>query len=138
VLVEPTTAEDTIKILEGLRDRYEEHHRVQITDDAIKSAVELSDRYITGRCLPDKAIDVIDESGARVRLKTMSKPPNLKEIDDEVEQLNREKEEAVANQDFEKAASLRDQADKLKKKKQTITANGARNRAPPVAWSTKK
>ena len=85
VLVEPTNAEDTIKILDGLRDRYEEHHRVQITDDAIKAAVELSDRYITGRCLPDKAIDVIDEAGARVRLKTMSKPPNLKEIDDEVE-----------------------------------------------------
>ncbi len=121
VLVEPTNTEDTVKILEGLRDRYEEHHRVQITDDAIKTAVELSDRYITGRCLPDKAIDVIDESGARVRLKTMSKPPNLKEIDDEVEQLNREKEEAVANQDFEKAATLRDSADKLKKKKQQIT-----------------
>ncbi|NOY40613.1 MAG: ATP-dependent Clp protease ATP-binding subunit [Planctomycetes bacterium] len=121
VMVEPTTVPDTVKILEGLRDRYEEHHRVQITDDAIKAAVELSDRYITGRCLPDKAIDVIDESGARVRLKTMSKPPNLKEIDDEVEQLNREKEEAVANQDFEKAANLRDSADKLKKKKQQIT-----------------
>jgi ATP-dependent Clp protease ATP-binding subunit ClpC len=121
VMVEPTSAKDTIEILKGLRDRYEEHHRVQITDDAVKSAVELSDRYITGRCLPDKAIDVIDESGARVRLKTMSKPPNLKEIDDEVEGLNREKEEAVANQDFEKAAALRDQADKLKKKKQQIT-----------------
>ena len=121
VLVDPTTPEDTIEILKGLRDRYEEHHRVQITDDAVKSAVELSDRYITGRCLPDKAIDVIDEAGARVRLKTMSKPPNLKEIDDEVEQLNKEKEEAVANQDFEKAASLRDSADKLKKKKQQIT-----------------
>jgi ATP-dependent Clp protease ATP-binding subunit ClpC len=121
VLVDPTTPEDTVKILEGLRDRYEEHHRVQITDDAIQAAVELSNRYITGRCLPDKAIDVIDESGARVRLKSMSKPPNLKEIDEEVEQLNREKEEAVANQDFEKAASLRDRADKLKKKKNDIT-----------------
>ncbi len=121
VLVDPTSAEDTVKILEGLRDRYEEHHRVQITDDSIKAAVELSDRYVTGRCLPDKAIDVIDEAGARVRLKTMSKPPNLKELDEEVEQLNREKEEAVANQDFEKAASLRDSADKLKKKKQQIT-----------------
>ena len=121
VMVEPTNVEDTIEIIKGLRDRYEEHHRVQITDDAVKAAVELSDRYITGRCLPDKAIDVIDESGARVRLKTMSKPPNLKEIDDEVEQLNKEKEEAVANQDFEKAASLRDSADKLKKKKQQIT-----------------
>src|SRR5207244_4589248 len=84
-------------------------------------AVELSERYITARCLPEKAIDVIDESGARVRLKAMTKPPDLKEIDDEVERLNKEKEEAVANQDFEKAASLRDSADKLKKKKQTIT-----------------
>jgi ATP-dependent Clp protease ATP-binding subunit ClpC len=121
VLIEPTTPADTIQILRGLRDRYEEHHRVQITDDAVQAAVELSDRYITGRCLPDKAIDVIDEAGARVRLKSMSKPPNLKEIDDEVEALNRQKEEAVANQDFEQAARLRDQADKLKKKKQTIT-----------------
>jgi ATP-dependent Clp protease ATP-binding subunit ClpC len=121
VMVEPTTPEDTVQILKGLRDRYEEHHRVQITDDAIQSAVDFSDRYITGRCLPDKAIDVIDEAGARVRLKAMSKPPNLKEIDDEVEVLNRQKEEAVANQDFEQAAALRDQADKLKKKKQQIT-----------------
>ncbi len=120
VLVDPTSAEDTVEILKGLRDRYEEHHRVQITDDAIQSAVEFSDRYITGRCLPDKAIDVIDEAGARVRLKSMSKPPNLKEIDEEVESLNNQKEEAVASQDFEKAAALRDQADKLKKKKQQI------------------
>jgi ATP-dependent Clp protease ATP-binding subunit ClpC len=121
VVVEPTTKEDTVEILKGLRDRYETHHRVQITDDAVVSAVEYSDRYITGRCLPDKAIDVIDEAGARVRLKAMTKPPDLKEIDDEVERLNKEKEEAVAAQDFEKAAALRDQADKLKKKKQTIT-----------------
>jgi ATP-dependent Clp protease ATP-binding subunit ClpC len=121
VIVEPTSKDETVQILKGLRDRYEEHHRVQITDDAVESAVELSDRYITGRCLPDKAIDVIDESGARVRLKTMTRPPDLKDIDDEVEQLNKDKEEAVANQDFEKAAKLRDQADKLKKKKQNIT-----------------
>jgi ATP-dependent Clp protease ATP-binding subunit ClpC len=121
ILIDPTSPEDTVAILRGLRDRYEEHHRVQITDDAIQAAVDLSDRYITGRCLPDKAIDVIDESGARVRLKSMSKPPNLKEIDEEVEALNRQKEEAVANQDFEQAAALRDQADKLKKKKQQIT-----------------
>ncbi|WP_442484323.1 ATP-dependent Clp protease ATP-binding subunit [Aeoliella sp. SH292] len=120
VLVEPTNPADTVEILKGLRDRYEEHHRVQITDDAIQSAVDFSDRYITGRCLPDKAIDVIDEAGARVRLKSMSKPPNLKEIDEEVESLNNQKEEAVASQDFEKAAALRDQADKLKKKKQQI------------------
>jgi len=121
VLIEPTTPADTVQILRGLRDRYEEHHRVQITDNAVQAAVDLSDRYITGRCLPDKAIDVIDEAGARVRLKSMSKPPNLKEIDDEVEVLNRQKEEAVANQDFEQAARLRDQADKLKKKKTNIT-----------------
>ncbi len=121
VMVEPSTKSETVEILKGLRDRYEQHHRVQITDDALAAAVELSSRYITGRCLPDKAIDVIDEAGARVRLKAMTRPPDLKEIDEEVEKLNKEKEEAVANQDFEKAAALRDQADKLKKKKQTIT-----------------
>ena len=121
ILVDPTGKNETIAILKGLRERYEEHHRVQITDDAIESAVELSGRYITGRCLPDKAIDVIDESGARVRLRAMTRPPDLKEIDEEVERLNKEKEEAVANQDFERAASLRDQADKLKKKKESIT-----------------
>jgi len=121
IIVEPTTKKDTVKILEGLRERYEQHHRVQITDDAVAAAVELSDRYITGRCLPDKAIDVIDESGARVRLKSMTKPPDLKEIDEQVETLNKDKEEAVAAQDFERAAALRDQADKLRKKKQQIT-----------------
>jgi ATP-dependent Clp protease ATP-binding subunit ClpC len=121
VMVEPSTKKEAIDILKGLRDRYEQHHHVRITDDAIESAVELSSRYITGRCLPDKAIDVIDEAGARVHLKSMTRPPDLKEIDEEVEKLNKEKEEAVANQDFEKAAALRDQADKLRKKKQTVT-----------------
>ncbi len=121
IVVDPTGKDETIEILKGLRERYEEHHRVQITDDAVVSAVEMSERYITGRCLPDKAIDVIDEAGARVRLRSMTRPPDLKEIDDDVERLNKEKEEAVANQDFEKAASLRDQADKLKKKKEQIT-----------------
>ena len=120
ILVDPTTQEDTIAILKGLRSRYEEHHRVQITDDAIESAVDYSSRYITGRCLPDKAIDVIDEAGARVRLRTMTRPPDLKEIDEDIERLNKEKEDAVANQDFEKAASLRDQADKFRQKKDQI------------------
>ena len=78
---------------------------MQITDEALEAAVELSDRYITGRCLPDKAIDVIDEAGARVRLKAMTRPPDLKELDEQIEQLNQEKEEAVAEQDFEKAAA---------------------------------
>ncbi|MFM2003472.1 MAG: hypothetical protein RI963_2898 [Planctomycetota bacterium] len=121
IIVEPTSKAETIEILKGLRERYEEHHRVQFTDDAIVAAVEMSERYITARCLPDKAIDVIDEAGARVRLRTMSRPPDLKEIDEQVEQLNKEKEDAVANQDFEKAANLRDQAEKLRRKKDQIT-----------------
>ena len=121
IVVEPTSKEETVEILKGLRERYEEHHRVQITDDAVKGAVELSERYITARCLPDKAIDVIDEAGARIRLRSMTRPPDLKELDDDIEALNKEKEDAVANQDFEKAAALRDQADKLRKKKDTIT-----------------
>ncbi len=121
VVVNPPNPEQAVEILKGLRERYEEHHRVQITDDALEAAVEMSNRYITARCLPDKAIDVIDEAGARVRLKSMVRPPNLKEIEDEIQRLNQAKEDAVAEQQFEKAASLRDQADKLRKKKDTLT-----------------
>ncbi len=120
IIVDPTGNKETVEILKGLRERYEKHHRVQITDDAIVSAVDLSGRYITGRCLPDKAIDVIDEAGARIRLRSQTKPPDLKEIDEDIERLNKDKDDAVANQDFEKAASLRDQADKLRKKKEQI------------------
>jgi ATP-dependent Clp protease ATP-binding subunit ClpC len=121
IIVEPTSKDETIAILKGLRERYEEHHRVKFTDDAVVAAVEMSERYITARCLPDKAIDVIDEAGARIRLRNMSKPPDLKELDEDIEKLNKDKEDAVANQDFEKAASLRDKADKLRKKKEEIT-----------------
>ncbi len=121
VIVEPPTQEQTVEILKGLRERYEQHHKVQITDDALQKAVELSSRYISDRCLPDKAIDVIDESGARIRLKSMVRPPDLKELEEEIDRLNTAKEEAVANQDFEKAASLRDQADKVRKKKEDMT-----------------
>ena len=121
VMVNPPTDAQTVEILKGLRERYETHHKVQITDDALQGAVELASRYITGRCLPDKAIDVIDEAGARIRLKSMVRPPDLKEIEEEAERLNQQKEEAVANQDFEKAAALRDSADKLKKKKEQLT-----------------
>ena len=120
IVVEPPSKTEALEILRGLRDRYETHHRVQITDEALEAAIEMSDRYITGRCLPDKAIDVIDEAGARVRLKAMTRPPDLKDLDEQIERLNQDKEEAVANQDFERAAALRDQADKLKKKKETI------------------
>jgi ATP-dependent Clp protease ATP-binding subunit ClpC len=121
IIVNPPSKDETIEILKGLRDRYEAHHRVQIKDEALRDAVELSDRYISARCLPDKAIDVIDEAGARVRLRAMTRPPDLKDIDVQIEQLNQEKEAAVAEQDFEKAAHLRDQADKLKKKKESVT-----------------
>ena len=90
VMVDPPTPKQTVQILRGLRDRYEQHHKVQITDDALESAVELSTRYITGRCLPDKAIDVIDEAGARIRLKSMVRPPDLKELEEEGERLNQQ------------------------------------------------
>ena len=118
IIVEPPSKSETVEILKGLRDRYEAHHRVQITEEALKSAVELSTRYITGRCLPDKAIDVIDEAGARVRLKSMTKPPNLAEIEEQIERLSIEKDEAVKNADYERAAELRDQAEALRKKKE--------------------
>ncbi|MFN9703979.1 MAG: ATP-dependent Clp protease ATP-binding subunit [Planctomycetota bacterium] len=120
VNVEPPSPEQTIEILKGLRDKYEAHHRVTYTEDAFKAAVELSTRYISGRFLPDKAIDVIDEAGARIRIKSMTAPPDLREMDVEIARLNKEKEEAVAGQDFERAADLRDQAFKLGKKKEEI------------------
>src|SRR5438132_1574383 len=117
VLVNPPSRKETVEILRGLRDRYEAHHRVQIKDEALEAAVELSDRYISGRCLPDKAIDVIDESGARVRLKAMTRPPDLKEIDREIDKLLMEKDEAVKNADYERAAELRDQAEATRARK---------------------
>jgi ATP-dependent Clp protease ATP-binding subunit ClpC len=120
ILVEPPSKDETLEILKGLRDKYEAHHRVQILDSALEGAVELSTRYITGRFLPDKAIDVIDEAAARVRLKAMTQPPGLKELDEEIGKLEKEKDESVANQDFEKAAALRDTAFKLKKKKEVV------------------
>ncbi len=120
ILVEPPNTQDTVKILIGLRDRYEAHHRVQITDEAVASAVELSNRYITSRVQPDKSIDVIDEAGARIRLKSMSKPPNLADIEEQIERLSIEKDEAVKAADYERAAELRDQAEGLRNKKEQI------------------
>ncbi|MDR3211315.1 MAG: ATP-dependent Clp protease ATP-binding subunit [Planctomycetota bacterium] len=115
IIVNPPSASETVAILQGLRDRYEAHHRVRITDAAIEEAVKLSERYISGRFLPDKAIDVIDEAGARVRLSSLTRPPDLKDKEKEIENLEREKKEAVTSQDFERAARLRDQSDALKK-----------------------
>jgi ATP-dependent Clp protease ATP-binding subunit ClpC len=120
IIVEPPNREETTLILQGLRDRYEAHHRVQITDEAIDSAVELSNRYITGRVQPDKAIDVIDEAGASIRLRSMTKPPNLAEIEREIERLLMEKDEAVKNADYERAAELRDKAEVARAKKEEM------------------
>src|SRR5690349_7120342 len=118
--VEPPSKEDAIEILKGLRDRYEAHHRVQILDVALEQAVELSDRYITGRCLPDKAIDVLDEAGARIRLRSMTKPPNLADLEEQIERLSIQKDEAVKNAEYEEAAKLRDQAEQLRKRKEEM------------------
>ncbi len=118
--VNPPSKADAIEILKGLRDRYEAHHRVQILDAAIVSAVEMSDRYITGRCLPDKAIDVLDEAGARIRLRCMTKPPNLADLEEQIERLSIQKDEAVKNAEYEEAARLRDQAETLRHKKEEM------------------
>ena len=117
IIVEPPSKEETFDILRGLQDRYEAHHRVRFTNEALFQAVELSTRYITGRCLPDKAIDVVDEAGARVRLKNMTPPPDLTKIEARIEQLQREKDEAVRSADYERAASLRDEAQQLLEEK---------------------
>jgi len=110
IMVDPPSKSETVDILHGLRDRYEAHHRVKITDEAINAAVDLSSRYISGRYLPDKAIDVIDEAGASVRLMAMTKPPEIKELEARIAHLNSEKDAAVAAQDFERAARLRDES----------------------------
>jgi ATP-dependent Clp protease ATP-binding subunit ClpC len=114
VMVEEPSPEDAVQILKGLRDRYEAHHRVEITDAAIEAAVRLSDRYVTDRFLPDKAVDLIDEAASRVRLSTFVAPPDLKELEAKLEEIRKEKEAAVQGQEFEKAARLRDKETKLK------------------------
>ena len=113
VSVGEPTREESVEILRGLRDRYEAHHRVHITDEAIVAAVNLSDRYISDRFLPDKAIDLVDEAASRVRIKAFTAPPDMKEQQARLEVLNKETEEAVAHEDFEKAANLRDQKKQL-------------------------
>ncbi|MGG3961771.1 ATP-dependent protease ATP-binding subunit ClpC [Geobacillus stearothermophilus] len=112
--VDEPTVEESIQILKGLRDRYEAHHRVSISDEAIIQAVKLSDRYITGRFLPDKAIDLIDEACSKVRLRSFTAPPKLKELEQKLEEVRKEKDAAVQSQEFEKAASLRDMEQRLR------------------------
>ncbi|EPS8292217.1 TPA_asm: AAA domain-containing protein [Listeria monocytogenes] len=123
IKVDEPTVEESIQILHGLRDRYEAHHRVAITDEALEAAVRLSDRYISDRFLPDKAIDVIDESGSKVRLKSFTTPKNVKEMENNLSDLKKEKDAAVQGQEFEKAASLRDKEQKLKKSLEETKAN---------------
>ena len=106
ITVDQPSPEEAVEILRGLRDRYEAHHRVKITDEALEAAVRLSDRYIRIDCLPDKAIDLIDEAGSRVRLRTHTAPPNLKELEQKLEKVRSEKDAAVQGQEFEQAANL--------------------------------
>ncbi|MDM5152904.1 ATP-dependent protease ATP-binding subunit ClpC [Bacillus sp. DX1.1] len=114
--VDEPSLEESVQILRGLRDRYEAHHRVSITDDAIEASVKLADRYITDRFLPDKAIDLIDEAASKVRLRSYTTPPNLKELEVKLEEIRKEKDAAVQSQEFEKAASLRDMEQRLREK----------------------
>lgn len=115
IVVEEPTKEETLSILKGLRDLYEAHHRVKITDEALKTAVELADRYITDRFLPDKAIDLVDEAASKVRIKVYTSPPDIKTIEKEIENLLKEKEAAIIAQEYEKAAELRDAEQKARK-----------------------
>jgi ATP-dependent Clp protease ATP-binding subunit ClpC len=122
IKVDAPTIEEAIQILKGLRPKYEAHHKAQLTDEALETAVKFSERYITGRFLPDKAIDVMDEAGARARINAMTRPPDVKEIEKEIEDIRIEKEAAIKAQDFEKAASLRDKEKQTKEKLDSILA----------------
>lgn len=109
ILVDPPSVDETIQILKGLRDKYEAHHRVKFSDEALEAAAKLSDRYISGRFLPDKAVDILDEAGASARLKAMVVPEGIKELEEKIDQLKKEKEAFIKSQDFERAAKMRDQ-----------------------------
>jgi len=123
ITVGEPTKEEAIKILKGVRDKYEAHHSVKITDEALEAAVNLSDRYLTDRFLPDKAIDLIDEAASRMRLKSFTAPPDLKKLEEAVEKLRKEKEEAIRCQEFEKAASIRDKEHNIKDKLELEKSN---------------
>jgi ATP-dependent Clp protease ATP-binding subunit ClpC len=131
VLVKEPSVDDTIDILRGLRDRYEAHHMVKITEEAVIAAAELSDRYISDRFLPDKAIDLMDQAAARVRLRSRTKPEDTRALEDEVRRLNREKDEAVASEDFERAQNLRDEIARLEADLEEVRG-GRRGPVPEV------
>ena len=136
VKVDEPSVEETVGILKGLRDRYEAHHRVIITDAAIQAAAELADRYVSDRFLPDKAIDLMDEAGARLRISRMTAPPELRELDEKIAEVKRNKESAIDDQDFEKAAALRDEEQKLteeRKQKESSWRDGSRDSIAEVS-----
>src|SRR5579859_5598853 len=120
IRVDEPSVDETVQILRGLRDRYEAHHRVKITDEALSASAILADRYIQDRHLPDKAIDLIDEAASRMRIRTMTAPPRYRELEEEIEKVRKEKEDAIEAQEFEKAASLRDKERKLTQKKREL------------------
>src|SRR4029453_17571240 len=120
IRVEEPSIPETVAILEGLRERYEQHHRVEITNDALGAAAELANRYISDRFLPDKAIDLVDEAASRMRIKSMSQPPVYRDLEEEIEETRRAKEEAIESQEFEKAANLRDKERQLTNKKREL------------------
>src|SRR5512134_1811663 len=120
IKVDQPSQEETVKILEGLRERYEQHHHVKITDEALEAAAELADRYISDRFLPDKAIDLIDEAASRARIKSMTAPPVYRDLEEEIETTRRDKEAAIEAQEFEKAANLRDKERQLTNKKREL------------------
>ncbi len=122
VKVDEPTLEETVGILKGLRDRYEAHHRVVITDEAIEASATLADRYVSDRFLPDKAIDLMDEAGARLRIRRMTAPPEIRDLDEQISEVRHAKETAIDNQDFERAASLRDEEQKLTQKRENTEA----------------
>ena len=126
--------DETVLILEGLRDRYEAHHRVKITDAAIRAAARLADRYVSDRYLPDKAIDLIDEAASKVRLKTLVAPPELKELEARIEETRIEKESAIKNEEFEKAAALRDRSRSCRK---SWSAGGRSGETTGAGWKAK-
>ena len=119
VKVEAPSIDEAVEILKGLRVKYEDHHHAEISDEAVEASVKLSDRYITARYLPDKAIDVMDEAGSRARIKTMTRPPEIKELEQKIEEIKEKKEEAIKEQDFERAAAMRDEEKQAKENLET-------------------
>ena len=128
IIVEPPSVDEAVQILKGLRDRYEAHHRVKFSDEALEASVKMSDRYISGRALPDKAVDILDEAGSRARLHAMAVPPEIKDLEANIDQLKKEKEAFIKSQDFEKAARMRDEERTVRDRLEKIRAEWTQQR----------